>query len=76
MQRTGPESLMLMAAAPIAFRVEGQERPLWRVPMDAGSPKPGLLAAMPARRRRGRPVGERLGFFLFRHRPEPVPKGF
>jgi hypothetical protein len=48
MERMGPESSMLMAAAPIAFRAGRDLRALWELPMDAERGDATLLAASPA----------------------------
>ena len=48
MERLGPESSMLMAAAPIACRGVRDVRALWELPMDADRDDATLLAASPA----------------------------
>ncbi len=48
MERTGPESLTLMAAAPIFRPSAGVGRPLWEVPAEVDRLGPSLLAAAPA----------------------------
>jgi hypothetical protein len=48
MERMGPESSMLMAAAPIACRATRGERALWELPLDADRAEPTMLAASPA----------------------------
>ncbi|HTW77103.1 MAG TPA: hypothetical protein VMG14_04990 [Thermoplasmata archaeon] len=45
MERMGPESLLLMAAAPIAFRTPSDDRALWEIPIEAEDRRPTLLLA-------------------------------
>jgi hypothetical protein len=59
MERTGPESLMLMAAAPIAFRAVRDDRRLWELPMETAPEAPALLAASPVVSGSVRPAGAR-----------------
>jgi hypothetical protein len=47
MERTGPESLMLMAAAPIAYRAGRGDVALWELPVQDDREEPALLAALP-----------------------------
>ncbi len=50
MERTGPESLMVMAAMPIACRPCLGEQRLWELPLSDDAPdRPALLAALPVR---------------------------
>jgi hypothetical protein len=59
MERMGPESLMLMAAAPIAFRPVRDDRALWELPMEVDRTAPTLLAASPLVGAPERPQGPR-----------------
>lgn len=60
MQRTGPESLMLMAAAPLAYRTDLSRRALWELPAElrAEDRREVPLAALGAGRRQS--AGRRL----------------
>lgn len=63
MERLGPESLMLMAAAPIRARAARDERAMWEALADAETPPPpALLAAAPALAPSGR-ARERRGWW-------------
>ncbi len=54
MERLGPESLMLMAAAPIRARTARDERAMWEALADAEAPGPvPMLAVAPALARSG-----------------------
>ena len=57
MERMGPESLMLMAAAPIAYRPAMDDRALWEIPVTDEARPAELLAALPAQARREDPRG-------------------
>ena len=75
MQRMGPESLMLMAAAPIACRAVPDDRALWELPMEGERPESALLAASPVIAGAPRPVGARrllAGLHAPRAGPEPA----
>ncbi len=60
MERTGPESLMVMAAMPIACRPRVGDQRLWELPLrdDAPGTAP-LLAALPVRAPEPARVGRR-----------------
>jgi hypothetical protein len=59
MERMGPESLMLMAAAPISYRAAVDDRRLWELPMEDERREPTLLAASPLLAAPARPAGPR-----------------
>jgi hypothetical protein len=59
MERMGPESLMLMAAAPIACRARPEEGRLWEIPIEAGPRQVALLAATPVVSADMRPAAHR-----------------
>ena len=71
MERLGPESLMLMAAAPIAHRTAIEDRALWEIPIaDEARGTPRLLAAAPAAAGTRVPRGTRGWWAWLRPRPD------